>query len=87
MQIYCKRTIFDKENKVLCKKGNIYKTHQPTEFELKSGLCLLVETELPGTGNQIGYPDNWYPLTLKSFKKYFSSIDDMRNNKINDILK
>ncbi len=88
MEIYCKRTLFVKdEKKVLCKKGKIYKTYQPTEFELKSGLCFWVETELEGTGNQIGDTDNWFPITLKYFEKYFSTIDDMRDIKINEILK
>ncbi len=88
MKIYCKRTLFEKDNKtVLCKKDKIYKTHTPTEFELKSGLCFWVETELEATGKQIGPPDNWYPITLKTFEKYFTTIDEMRNNKINEVLK
>lgn len=94
MEIYCKRTLFIKdEKKVLCVKGKIYKTHPPTEFELESGLCLWVETELENTGNQIGSgtfaiaPDNWSPLTLKLYKKYFTTIDEMRDIKINEILK
>lgn len=88
MEIYCKRTLFIKdEKKVLCVKGKIYKAHPPTEFELNSGLCMWVETELENSGNQIGTPDNWTPLTLKVYEKYFTTIDEMRNNKINDILK
>lgn len=87
MRVYCNRTFFDGEKKLLCKKGKIYKTHSPTEFEHKSGICFWVETELSPTGNQIGPPGNWYPLTLKVYEKYFSTIDDMRDSKINEILK
>ena len=79
--------MFVKDEKiVLFVKGKIYKTHTPTEFELKSGLCLWVENELEPNGNQIG-PDNLTPLTLKTYEKYFTTIDEMRNNKINSILK
>jgi hypothetical protein len=88
VEIYCKRTLFVKDEKyVLCVKGKIYNSQPPTEFELESGLCLWVENELEPSGNQIGAPDNWTPLTLKTYEKYFTTIDEMRNNKINSILK
>ena len=98
MEIYCKRTLFAKDDKVVyCKKGKIYKTQAPTTFELKSGLCLWVEIELITTGRfscytghskrQTPTSGNWYPLTLKIFEKYFTTIDEMRNNKIDEIIK
>ncbi len=78
MIVYCKRTMFDKgEKKVLCLKGKSYKIYDPTDFEESTGICLWVDNET----------DERIPLTLKYFNKYFTTIDDMRENKINQILK
>jgi hypothetical protein len=78
VEIYCKRTFFDlKDKEVLCKKGKIYQTFPPSEFESESGVCFWISTEI----------EEKIPLTLKTFKKYFLSIDEMRDNKINEILK
>jgi len=88
VEIYCRRTLFVKdEKKVLCKKGKVYKTHQPTDFESNSGLFIWVENEIKPSFNQIGPPDNWTPLTFKIYEKYFTTIDEMRDIKINEILK
>jgi hypothetical protein len=65
------------EKKVLCAKGKLYKTFEPSDFEAKSGICLWVDGEL----------DEKIPLTLKMFDKYFTTIGEMRDNKINEILK
>lgn len=65
------------DNSVICAKGKIYSTYMATEFELKTGLVFWVSSEV----------DERIPLTLKLFDKYFTSIDEMRNLKINEILK
>lgn len=65
------------DNSVICTKGKFYETHMSTEFELKSGLIFWVSSE----------NDEKIPLTLKIFNKYFTTINEMRNNKINEILK
>jgi hypothetical protein len=70
--------MFNKDEKlVICAKGKIYETMDSTEFELSSGICFWVKTEL----------DENIPLTLKLFDRYFTTITEMRNIKINEILK
>ena len=65
------------EKKVLCAKGKLYKTHQPSDFEAKTGICIWVDSEV----------EEKVPLTMKIYGKYFTTVDEMRNNKINEILK
>jgi hypothetical protein len=65
------------ENLVMCAKGKIYETIPSTEFELSSGICFWVKTEV----------DENIPLTLKIFERYFTTINEMRDFKINEILK
>lgn len=62
---------------VVCAKGKIYETITSTEFELTSGICFWVKTEI----------NESIPLTLKIFDRYFTTITEMRNMKINEILK
>lgn len=64
------------DNSVMCAKGKIYQTTPPSEFEYKSGLILWSQSE---SGEKI-------PLTMNIFDKYFTTIDEMRNSKINEIL-
>jgi hypothetical protein len=64
------------EKRVICAKGKIYQTTPPSEFEYKSGLILWSQSE---SGEKI-------PLTMNIFDKYFTTIDEMRNSKINEIL-
>jgi len=64
------------DNSVICVKGKIYETHPGSEFELKTGLVLWVYSDV----------EEEIPLTIKLFYKYFMTIDEMRNNKINEIL-
>lgn len=64
------------DNSVICAKGRIYKTTESSDFEAKTGICFWVKTEV----------DEDVPLTIKLYEKYFTTIDDMRNMKINEIL-
>ena len=69
--------MFDGDNKsVVCSKGKIYQTTPSSEFEHKSGLIFWTQSDI---GEKI-------PLTLNLFNKYFTTIDEMRNIKINEIL-
>ena len=65
------------DNSVICAKGKIYETSPSSEFEGKTGLVFWVSSEV----------DEKIPLTLKIYDRYFTTIDEMRNNKINEILK
>lgn len=65
------------DNSVICIKGKIYQTHQSSEFEAKTGLVFWVSSEI----------EENIPLTLKIYEKYFTTIDEMRDTKINEILK
>jgi hypothetical protein len=65
------------DNSVICAKGKIYETSPASEFEVKTGLVFWVSSEV----------DEKIPLTLKIYDRYFTTIDEMRNNKINEILK
>lgn len=79
MEIYCKRTLFNPDdNSVICAKGKIYQTRPSTEFEYETGLIFWVIVD--------DFSEN-VPLTLKLFEKYFTTIKEMRNIKINEILK
>ena len=70
--------MFVKDEKiVVCAKGKIYQALPSSDFEEKTGICFWVKGEL----------DKNIPLTLKIFDKYFTTIDEMRDNKINEILK
>lgn len=78
MNIYCKRTMFTTDSKdLLCAKGKFYKTFEPSDFESKTGICLWVNSEV----------EEKIPLTIKNYNKYFMTISEMRNNKINQILR
>lgn len=69
--------MFSNDNKdVICTKGKIYQTIPSSDFESKTGICFWIKNEL---GENI-------PLTLKLFDKFFTTIDEMRNFKINQIL-
>ncbi len=77
VKVYCKRTMFVANEKlVICSKGKLYQVFEPTDFELSSGICFWVKGEL----------EEKVPLTNKYFDKYFCTIEEMRNNKINNIL-
>ncbi len=76
MEIYCKRTFFNKkEGDVICVRGQKYLASPSTEFEFESGIIFWVQTE-----------SEKIPLTHKIFEKYFTTLEDMRNIKINDLL-
>ncbi len=69
--------MFDDEKKVICSKGKIYKSYQPTDFEDQCGICLWIESEI----------NQKVPVTVKVFDKFFTTLGEMRDTKLNEILK
>jgi len=69
--------MFGDEKKVICSKGKIYKSYQPTDFEDQCGICLWIVSEI----------NTKVPITAKVFDKFFTTLDEMRDTKINEILK
>jgi hypothetical protein len=65
------------DNSVICAKGKIYQTIPSSEFEYENGLIFWVDCE----------ESLRTPLTLKIYEKHFSTIDEMRDIKINEILR
>ncbi len=97
MKVYCKRTVFIKNNNyypingksygeeyVEWERGRFYKFRVPDEHErggktkIFPGIYYYIETERK---------DIWSPIKEKEFRKHFMDIDELRNEKINEILK
>lgn len=77
MKVYCKRTVFNTdEDTLIFSKYKYYNSRQPSEFESGAGIYLWIECEI---GEMV-------PVNQKYFKKYFTLLEDLRNNKINEIL-
>jgi len=66
------------ENKVIFNKGELYSLITPSEYEFNSGIYFWIKSSL--------YEEP-IPFTEKNFNKYFTTIDEMRHIKINEILK
>ena len=90
MKVYCKRTyletntnffkIRDKgygESYAKWEKGKLYSIRMPESIEREMGIWYYTQTEVT---------DIWYPIKKKDFDKYFTDIDELRNNKIESIL-
>ena len=90
MKVFCKRTYFQKntnsfaisgknygETYVLWKKGKFYNIRLPQEYEKAVGIYYIVESE---------HPSIYTPVKKKEFMKYFTDIDQLREEKINIIL-
>lgn len=97
MKVYCKRTYFEKNTnffpingkeygqdyaKWAC--GRIYECREPQDYErggkteMFAGIYLYIESEVKGT---------WHPITEKNFNKYFTTLEEHRHNKIEQLLK
>ena len=83
MKVYCKRTVFNTvgglnayEDTLIFSKDKYYNSREPLEFESSAGIYLWIKCEI---GEMV-------PVTQKYFKKYFILVEDLRNNKINEIL-
>jgi hypothetical protein len=97
LKVYCKRTVFRKnnnaypingkdygENYVEWERGKFYNFRIPDDYErggnseMFSGIYYYIETEVEGVSS---------PIKEKEFRKYFMDVDELRNDKINEILK
>lgn len=90
MKIYCKRTVFEKntntypvngkeygESWVKWEKDKYYGFKIPEDIERSMGIHYYIKTERESL---------WSPIKKKEFDKYFTDIDELRNNKIEQIL-
>ncbi len=97
MKVYCKRTVFKKNNNtypingkeygedyVEWQKGKFYNFRVPKEYErggktqMFPGIYYYIESERESF---------WSPISEKEFRKHFIDVDELRENKITEILK
>ena len=82
MKVFCKRTYFDKlfggEQFVKWEKNKYYDMHTYEDWIVQ----IFIESEVKGANGYIIF-DN---ISKKDFSKYFIKVDELRNNKIDDIL-
>jgi hypothetical protein len=101
-KVYCKRTYFEKntnafpvngkkygEDYVKWAWGKEYKFREPDDYErgghteMFPGIYYYIETEVnSGNGHKI-----WSPIKEKEFRRHFMDVDELRNEKIEQILK
>ncbi len=90
MKLYCKRTFFKNnlnaypmngklynQEYIAFKKGRIYSYRKPKQYEKEVGVYMIVESERT---------DFWLPIKRLDYDRYFTEIEEHRNNKINEIL-
>ena len=84
-KVYCKRTYF--ENNAAFKHddglvrwawGKIYECYEPSEIEKEGGIYMYIRCE---------YGDIWVSIKTKDFYRYFETLEDHRDMKINEVLK
>ena len=90
MKVYCKRTWFERidntfpvngkeygQDYVKWAWGKTYECHEPKDYE-KTATYLIIKSEVE---------ESWYPVSKNNFNKYFETLDEYRNKKIEQILK
>ena len=90
MKVYCKRTYLDTnqnffkirgkgygESYAKWEKDKYYSIRLPHEIEIEMGILYYIQTEVE---------NSYSPIKKKVFDKYFTDIDELRNNKIEQIL-
>lgn len=75
--VVCRRTYFDKDDKAIFIKNKIYKTENAHDFSISFGVFIQVIDE----------SGKFIPMTRQTFSKHFSKIEDVRNEKIEKLLK
>lgn len=85
MKVLCKRTYMERikvvsEDKFRCRWGRdkYYDAYSPNEFESNVGIYYILESDVKS---------RTYPLKKIEFDKYFIDIDEIRNDRIEQILK
>ena len=78
MRVLCKRTYIEEYVSLPIKfiKGNYYNVKMPEEHERKLGVYYHIQSE----------NKSWSYIKVKDFQKYFIDIDQLRNDKIDEIL-
>ena len=66
------------ESYVVWEKGKFYKFRYPQDYEKSVGVYYLIESERESF---------WNPINKKEFKKHFTDVDELRQEKIIEILK
>lgn len=90
MIVFCKRTFFETnlnlfkirdkgyvETYPRWEKGKFYSIRMPESIEREMGIWYYIKTEVV---------DIWSPIKKSDFDKFFTDIDELRNNKIESIL-
>ena len=96
MKVYCKRTLFIKntnaftvkgvsygEEFAIWEKGKYYDARIPEDYEKEVGVYYNIKSE---KGLVNGY-SIWDPITEKNFRKHFIDVDELREYKLEKILK
>jgi hypothetical protein len=97
VKVYCKRTLFKKNNNfypvngkeygddyVEWERGKFYNFRISEDYErgghteMFPGIYYYIETEIEGVSS---------PIKEKEFRKHFMDVDELRNEKIENILK
>jgi hypothetical protein len=91
VKVYCKRTYLDTnqnffkirgkgygESYAKWEKDKYYSMRLPEQIEREMGILYYIQTEVT--------ENIWSPIKKKEFDKYFTDIDELRNNKIEQIL-
>lgn len=97
VKVYCKRTFFERNDNTFSVNGKesgqyyvkwaggeIYECHAQYWSERKkwqlydNNNTYLINSEVE---------ESWYPVSKKNFNKYFETLDEYRNKKIEQILK
>lgn len=75
MKVFCKRTFFEDDD-IYFIKNKYYESSELMDYEKGFGVYKKVKSE----------KNIFVPLSIKTFDKYFSTIEENRNNRINQIL-
>ena len=84
MRVYCKRTYFERNlntypinGKDYGEQGKYYKIRIPEDYERRVGVYYYMENERESF---------WSPIKVREFDKYFIDVDQLREEKIDQIL-
>ena len=76
MKVYCKRTYFNDDDSVRWSRNTYYEFIIPDKYPIIVGIYYYIKDAIGAD----------HPITKQNFDKYFIDIDELRNNKINEIL-
>jgi len=88
LKFLCIRNFFIID-KVRWTKGEFYNGREPTEIEKLGGVLFYIESNFifnKVSVNNSSFVKLEFLITLKDYIKYFKSIEDLREEKLNKIL-